>query len=683
MSRRARARITSLAWAAAVAGLLAHLAWSTVAEGWAADRGAATAAFVGFVTVGALVTYQRPTQLMGWVFVALGLVPATHMAAQTYAREAAGGSAVAAGWFASVALYPFMVLLLVVAPLLFPDGRLPSLRWRPVLWGAGACIVVGLLQAFRPGPLDLFDGEPYAAANPLGVTVLGPVLDLVGEVFFPAVMLLSLLAVVSLGVRFHRSGGDERRQIMWVLLAVALLLVALAVDEFVLGWLGVDSWLRRVLSDVLVALALAFVPVAAGVAVLKHRLYAIDTIINRLVVYAALAGLVTGGYAAVLLLAGTLTGEAAGELPGLVAVTAAAVTFHPLRTRLQRSVNRVMYGDRHDPLSAVARLGRPLADAPDAELLPAVLEAIATTVRTPAVLVHDRCGAVVASCGGPTPAGEPVVVPLRHTGESLGTLVVARRSTHEPYTAADRRMIEALAPQVGVVLRAVELNAQLDRARIRVLAATEEERSRLRRDLHDGLGPSLSGVGLGLEAAETAIGTDTTVALDLLARLRTEVAGSIEEVRRIIEGLRPLSLDELGLVRAVRARAADITARTAGRGRPLLVEVTAPQALAALPPEVELAAYRIVDEALTNVVRHTGASRCRVDLQVGADGEVRLQITDDGGGLIRHGRDRRTEGGVGIPSMRARAEALGGRVEVASAGGGVAVTACLPAGGQR
>jgi signal transduction histidine kinase len=245
-------------------------------------------------------------------------------------------------------------------------------------------------------------------------------------------------------------------------------------------------------------------------------------------------------------------------------------------------------------------------------------------------------------------------------------------------------MIEALAPHVAVVVRAVQLNGELERARLRVLAAAEAERGRLRRDLHDGLGPSLSGVALGLEAAQTALGSDLPLAVELLGRLRTEVSGSIEEVRRIIEGLRPSALDELGLLAAVRAKASDVQHRCAAGGRDLSVDVVAAPAPCALPLDVELAAYRIVDEALTNVVRHSGAAHCRVEIQEGADGEVRIVVSDDGGGLTPSAARLRSAGtGIGIPSMRARAESLGGTVEVVTAPAGLTVTASLPVAGSR
>jgi signal transduction histidine kinase len=246
---------------------------------------------------------------------------------------------------------------------------------------------------------------------------------------------------------------------------------------------------------------------------------------------------------------------------------------------------------------------------------------------------------------------------------TVGVLRLAPRPGESQLPAADRRLVEGLAPLVAAVLHAVELAGALRVEQERVVAATETERARLRQELHDGLGPSLTGIGLGLEALEGRVGTS-----DLVGRLRSETASSLEEVRRIIDGLRPGALESADLLSLLRIRAQHLSAAT-----PVRVTVRAPDRLPVLAPEVEGAALRIVEEALTNVVKHAGATTCVVT--VALDDALRLEVRDDG-----RGYDGPREGGVGIGSMRHRAEQLGGAFVVEGGPAGTVVRVALPVG---
>ena len=242
----------------------------------------------------------------------------------------------------------------------------------------------------------------------------------------------------------------------------------------------------------------------------------------------------------------------------------------------------------------------------------------------------------------------------------------------EPYTEGDRRLLAALAPQVAAVVRALELAEALEAERDRVVAATRQERDRLRRDLHNGLGPSLSGVGLGLQALQDAQAAgDAAAAEQLLARIREEVATAVGEVRRILEDLRPTVLDRAKLPDAVRQHAAAVAT-----GR-LDVSVEAAQ-LPPVPPDVEAAAYRIIQEALTNVVRHADAHQAHITLAA-SDSTLMVTVADNGHGIRDQGRD----GAVGLASMRQRAEAFQGTLRVESSDQGTTVMATLPLGGSR
>jgi len=356
-----------------------------------------------------------------------------------------------------------------------------------------------------------------------------------------------------------------------------------------------------------------------------------------------------------------------GPVPGVVAAALVAVGLTPLRDRLQAAVDRLVYGDRHDPMRAVTRLGDRVAAAGETDLLPAVLATVTDAVHAPGAAVVAPSGSVLAAHGTDSDSRDVELLVLRVGGRELGMLRLAPRSPGEPYTDGDRRLLAALAPQVAVVVRALELAEALEAERDRVVAATRQERDRLRRDLHDGLGPSLSGVGLGLQALHDARAAGNDTAADqLLARIRQEVTTAVGEVRRILDGLRPAVLDRTRLPDAIRRHAASVWTGQ------VKVWVDAGE-LPPLPADTETAAYRIIQEALTNVVRHADAHHTRISLAA-SDTALTVTVADDGHGI----NDRGHDAGVGLASMRQRAEALRGTLRVDSNDHGTTVVATLP-----
>jgi signal transduction histidine kinase len=406
------------------------------------------------------------------------------------------------------------------------------------------------------------------------------------------------------------------------------------------------------------------IPGAVLVGVVRYRLLGI--VVSRALVYAALTAAVVLLYLAVAGLAAAVLGRTLSPVTGAVTAALLAVALGPARTRLQAAADRLVYGRRRDPVTAVTELGDRVARAEETDLLPAVLETVTAALRAPV--------ARVVPPGGPVPAGGGVAVPLRVGGRDVGTLTVAERSPGEPFTAGDRRLLAALAPQVAAVVRALELTGSLERERDRVLTATHAERDRIRRDLHDGLGPSLAGVGLGVQAVQARLGEGADPATRaLLARVREEVDGAVGEVRRILDGLRPAPLDEVGFVAAVQRHAEALAPSVP-------VRVTA-EPLPPLPPEVETAAYRIAQEALTNVARHSGARSAEVGLRA-RDGRLEVAVADDGAGFpAEDGAPR--PAGVGLASMRTRARAVGGELTVSSGPAGTRVVAGLPLEAER
>jgi signal transduction histidine kinase len=415
-----------------------------------------------------------------------------------------------------------------------------------------------------------------------------------------------------------------------------------------------------------------------GIAILKYRLYDIDLIINRTLVYGGLTAAIVGVYVLVVATLGALLPVRDNLFLSLLVAGLLAVLFNPLRERLQRAANRLMFGQRDDPYAVLSRLGQRLAGsaAPEA-ILHTVAETVAVALRLPYAAIRlTRNGVDQLSAEYGSPAPGELALPLVHQSEAVGHLVVAPRAPGEPLTAKDRRLLEDIAHQAGAVAQAVRLTHDLQRSRERLVRAREEERRRLRRDLHDGLAPTLAALALTASTASDLVPDDPSAAVSLLAELQGEIRAAVADIRRLVYDLRPPALDELGLAAAIRQHAAQIDhprpARP-GAANGLQVIVEGPTHLPALPAAVEVAAYRITQEALTNVVRHAQARTCQVRLAL--DDGLHLEITDDGVGLPEQRR-----AGVGLLSMRERAAELGGSCVIERRNGaGTRVYARLPA----
>jgi signal transduction histidine kinase len=353
-----------------------------------------------------------------------------------------------------------------------------------------------------------------------------------------------------------------------------------------------------------------------------------------------------------------------------------AVLFQPLRERLQRGVNRLIYGERDDPVEALSRLGRRLETAvPPDKVLPTLVETIAQTLKLPYVAIQlplEEGNKIAAEYGDPGP--ELVHFPLVYQGEDTGQLLVGLRSPGSSFSPAEMRLLRNIARQAGTAVHAVRLTVDLQRSRQQLVTAREEERRRLRRDLHDGLGATLAALNLEAAALRRSIRSEPQKAELLVDELRQDIRATIEDIRRLVYELRPPTLDQLGLVEAVRVQAAQC-GRADEQGEAVLhVHVEAPEALPPLPAAVEVAAFRIAQEALTNVVHHAQAQHCTVRLNM-QDG-LTIEVVDDGVGL---GNGRRPNNGLGLLSMRERAAELGGACLVEPVvGGGTRVLASLP-----
>ena len=476
---------------------------------------------------------------------------------------------------------------------------------------------------------------------------------------------LTVLAFVAQGRKQNTPTGTK--QVRWVILA------AVAV-----GGAGLALYLlppligREGVSPNLIGVIASAFPIALAIAIVRHNLFDIDRLLSHALVYGGLTTAVVALYVALVTGVGSLLHERGDPWLALLATAVVAIAFQPLRARWQRVVDRRLFGERDEPIRLLDRLGERLEATiePD-RVLPTLVQTVAEALRLPYVAIAlDEAGSLRVAAEYGRPQAIALELPLVAEGEVVGRLQIGARDADGSLSRADDDILATIARQAASAVRALRLTRDLQRSRQQLVTLREEERRRLRRDLHDGLGPTLAALALKLEAASNVVHHAPDRAEALLRGATEHVHGSVGEVRRLVQGLRPPALDDLGLVEALRAYG-----RQLDHGD-LRVDVTAPQALPDLPAAVEVAAYRIVQEALANVVRHASARRCRVTLR--APDALEIEVSDDGRGLGAAGASR-SHHGVGLRSMVERAEELGGMLVIdAPPGGGTRVRARLP-----
>ena len=496
------------------------------------------------------------------------------------------------------------------------------------------------------------------------------------------VLIYSSIGLYAQVYRYFRVASPlERQQLKWSVVGFAgflctALLVVLPLNELLISQAGsMDPARALILSAILDTLFHAttfFIPVAIVIAVLRYRLWEVDIIINRTLVYGALTGIIVIAFVILVGFLSILFQSSGNSIIAILATGLVALLFNPLRQRLQRGVNHLMFGERDDPYIALSRLGQRLeaAYAPES-VLPTIVETVAQTLKLPYVgiaLNQDGDFKIAAEFG--RSKSEPINLPLIYQGEPVGELILAPRAPGEHFTSSERQLLDDLARQAGVAAHAVHLTADLQRSRERLVLAREEERRRLRRDLHDDLAPTLASLGLTASTVTDLISTNPTTATKLVKELQVEIRATVGNIRRLVYDLRPPTLDELGLLAAVHERAGQYSNAPAG----FHVTVEAPAELPTLPAAVEVAAYRIVQEALENVSKHSQARTCSI--RFANYNGLEIEITDDGIGLPPN-----ITPGVGLRSMRERAEELGGTCMIERGkNGGTRVLACLPIG---
>ncbi len=641
-----------LAWAAAgAAAILACVMAVLAALGGDPLAGFLAPIGLAYAVMGGVLLARRPGHPMGPLLCLIGLANSVADFPFAYARYTVVHSpgslpfGTAMLWANTWAFAPAISLVGLVLPLVFPEGRLLSPRWRPALWAALAFIPLWVAgYAFTPQSMgsyfrDLRD--PYAYAPLGGWYEAARILAVV------CALAAAAAAAASVTLRWRRADRVERQQLKWFFAVLPLAAASMTAGVIAPG---------GPVNVGLGALAGVLIPVAIGVAVLRYRLYEVDILLNRAVLYGSRTAGVAAVYLAVVAVARSLFGLQGRSLAVQVIATAvAAAALFPLRDRVQRRVDRFFYGDRGVPYEALARLGRRVEEAADTDTaLHSVVKTIADSLRLPYAALELRLGDgwKPAAAYGEAPS-QVVEFPLISQRETVGRLLVGTRGPGERLGPDDERLLADLARQAGPATHAVALRQALDASRVGLVTAREEERRRLRRDLHDGLGPTLAGLTLGLDTARSRAAGQPGLT-DLLGRLKTETQRAVSDVRRIVYGLRPPALDELGLVGSLREE----VGRLQFEAPALTVTLDASdEDLADLPAAVEVACYRIVTEALTNVTRHAHATRCSVRIQLNHGLDV--DVTDDGVGLPEGWR-----AGVGIASMRERVTELGGELVI-------------------
>jgi signal transduction histidine kinase len=606
--------------------------------------------------LGALIVASIPRQRLGLALLVGGFLGALWMLATPLAEGYPHRSGALEQWAAWVENWAFVGLIVLVTwpLLLFPDGHLPSRRWRPV----GAVLLIAITGITLNGMLDPGTLGSVDAANPvtnpLGIPASWTWVDALGAagVGIPLGVIASMIAVQQ---RAAHHPGPGMRAALWAARALAANFVLWVILASVGAGLEDGPLYGATFTASIAAFALA-----AAVALLRHRVLEVDVLLRRSFIVVGVAVVTFAAFAIVFALVGAVAGDGLAAVGGGLAVALLAV---PVGVRVRDRVDRMLYGHQ-DVSTAVARMSDELDSAGDpADALPGLARAVAETLGASGVRLDPdpSLGLAPVHVGGDLeePSLERV---LRHRGEALGRLRVGARAPGEAFAAADLVLVEVLARQLTLAVDAVALASQLQQSRGQIVVAREEERRRLRRDLHDGLGPALAGIALTLQAAQNTGGAEAD---DLVTGAREQMQDVVAEIRRIVQALRPAVLDDLGLAAAIRAHA--------DRLAPLAIELDLPEPHVPLSAAAELAVYRIATEALTNVVRHAHASTCRVALRSDG-GETVLEVTDDGRGL-----DPQADPGIGLRSMRERAAELGGHVELSDASlGGLAVAVRLP-----
>jgi len=700
--------------------------------------GFAAVAVVAYAGVGGLIVARIPGNPIGWLLCLLGLALAASMLLEQYGLR---GLATAPGSLPAVrqvtalgvSTQTLATAPLIILVLLFPDGRLPSRRWRPVLWGAIAVAIVGgigeLLQqgTVITGSLtNALDPAHVAYPNPFGVFPRHGWYSGVIAVVGVMAVTTAVLALASVFVRRRTASAELRQQLAWLAYVGVLTVVTAVVMVCYFLATGSDTLLGDILFILTLGTPIFGIPLACAVAVLRYRLYDLDVVVKKTVVAALVAAAFTVIYVLLVVAVGAATGRPGSSPLTFVVAALAAVMLQPIRTRAGLLADRMVYGRRATPYEVLSefsermagtystddvlpRMARMLMEATGAEraevwlrtagrerleaawppngsvpataapepptpepaaLEPAAPEPAAPEPAPPEPGIPVRpagAGATGPAANGPAADGNDDrrarAFVVEHQGDRLGALRITS-SPREPLSPAGERLVRDVAAQAGLVLRNVALIEDLRASRQRLVAAADEARRRLERNLHDGAQQQLVALKITLGLARQVARDSPAEADEMLAQIEREAQDALEELRDLARGIYPPLLADAGLAAALESQAQKAA---------LPVTVEAPR-LGRYPQEIEAAVYFCVLEALQNVAKYAQAQQARVTL--GHDGgALTFTVGDDGRGFDQAA----TPMGTGVQGMSDRLAALGGTLRVTSAPGhGTHVTGRVP-----
>jgi signal transduction histidine kinase len=656
---------------------------------------------VAFVLVGAFIVMRQPRNTIGWLLMAIPLMTAVAFLVgdyATYGLVTRPGSLPAARWAAWVDRWAIVPMFASFIPLflLYPDGRIPSRRWRPALWLAVAAPTVGTVAfALTPGRMtgSFADIEKIDVINPVGLDALGGIVKALTGIAGFAILGAAFLAGASLVVRFRSRRGDERQQVKLLAFVGVAFLSALVLTMVLSSFFPDKSDASNLVGNLgfgaMVFILTVGIPAACAIAILKYRLYDLDVVVNKTVVYALLAAFITAVYVGIVVGIGAGIGNKRNLGLSILATAVVAVAFQPVRDRVQHLANRLVYGKRATPYEVLSEFSERMSGAYATEdLLPRMARILAEGTGAARADVWLRIGSelkpeatwpsagttaapTVAISDGELPSigGVDRALAVRHRGELLGALSVTK-ARGDPLRPAEEKLMEDLASGAGLVLRNVRLTAELlerleelRASRQRIVAAQDQERRKLERNLHDGAQQQLVALQVRLSLAERSAEGGCLIR-DSLVSLKAEAAEALENLRDLARGIYPPLLADQGLTAAVasQARRAAIPVELASDG------------ISRYPQDHEVAVYFCVLEALQNVAKYAGATHATVRL-FEPNGSLAFQVADDGTGFDTSS----VSYGTGMQGMADRLSALGGELAVRSSpGAGTVVEGRLP-----
>jgi len=634
-----------------------------------------------FLFVGWSIVTRQNRNAIGWILLSIPLVGAFALFCGDYATQALKTDPGSLPFGFAAAWFDRWLIVLVLASfiplfLLFPDGRVPSARWRPVLWITIAAPAITLIAfALTPGPMTgaFADLTDVTVMNPLGVEALSGLLHALTVVAGMVTFFMVFPACAAIVVRYRSATGEVRQQIRWLAFVGVLITAELVIGIVTTALLGDQTPLGDLVGSIFFALwfvtLLGGIPIACGIAVLKYHLYDLDVVVRKTVVFGLLAVFITVVYAAVVSGIGALIGHHDATL-SFVAAAVLAIAFQPARERARRLADRLVYGKRATPYEVLADFSSRVGEAYDADdVLPRMAQVLANGTGASSATVWLRVGADLHPISTFPPDASPGrdhAVEVVHQGVQLGELSVTMPPS-DPIDPAKEKLIGDLAAQAGLVLRNVQLIEELRASRQRLVAAQDEERRKIERNLHDGVQQQLVALNVQLGLLGRTADRDPSKVPAMAEQLQGRATEALEDLRDLARGIYPPLLADQGLAAALEAQArkaaVPTTVRSDGIGR--------------YDQAVESAIYFCSLEALNNIAKYAGATSATIDL-VQDDGRVRFSVRDDGAGFDT----TTTSYGTGLQGMADRLDAIGGSIAVESTpGNGTVVTGTVPVRG--